>query len=243
MVIKKKYGFSILLVIVLVAVIFFVSQQFTQRSLGSEPISASEVGPNEAVATFAGGCFWCMEPPFEKLYGVKDAISGYTGGTEENPSYNDVASGNTSHTESVQVIYNPSSISYKQLLEVYWRQIDPTDPNGQFVDEGVQYRPEIFVHNEEQRKVAEASKKELIKSERFDQEIVVPITDASTYYVAEYYHQDYYKKRPNRYEYYRKNSGRDQFLTKYWGEDLETSIPTKEKIAEESPYNIDCSQW
>lgn len=172
-----------------------------------------------AVATFAGGCFWCMEPPFEKLEGVKDAVSGYTGGKEEAPSYKQVAYGLTGHTESVQVIYDPKEVSYEELVEVFWMSMDPTDDGGQFVDRGSQYRPAIFVHDEAQEKAAEASKAKLIASERFgDEEIVVPIQPAGDFWIAEAYHQDFYKKSSAHYKRYRSGSGRDRFISRYWGD-------------------------
>lgn len=170
-------------------------------------------------AIFAGGCFWCMEPPFEKLDGVKEVISGYTGGHKENPTYEEVSSGTTGHVEAVEVLYDPSKVSYEKLLDVFWRQIDPRDPDGQFVDRGSQYRSAIFYLNDEQKALAEKSKEELDKSGRFDKPIVTEILPASTFYRAEDYHQDYYKKNPLRYKFYRFNSGRDQFLKKVWKED------------------------
>ncbi len=168
-------------------------------------------------ATFAGGCFWCMQPPFEKLDGVVQVVSGYTGGTGEKPTYEDYAQ--KGYIEAVQITYDPSKISYSQLLDVFWRQIDPTDPRGQFVDRGPQYRSAIFFHNEEQRKLAEKSKEALGKSGKFDKPIVTEIIKASAFHKAEDYHQDYHKKNPIRYKYYRFNSGRDQFLDKVWGRD------------------------
>jgi len=169
-------------------------------------------------ATFAGGCFWCMEPPFEKLDGVVSVISGYTGGEKENPTYQEVSGGTTGHTESVEILYDPSKVSYEKLLDTFWKNIDPTTARGQFVDSGSQYRPEIFFHNEEQKKLAEASKKKLSDSKKFDKPIIVEITKADKFYPAEEYHQDYYKENPLRYKFYRSNSGRDQFLDKVWGE-------------------------
>ncbi|TDL30712.1 peptide-methionine (R)-S-oxide reductase [Jeotgalibacillus sp. S-D1] len=239
---KKKWAvYSLLIVIAGAALYIMFSDQLANSSYGSEPVTEADIGPNEAVATFAGGCFWCMEPPFEKLAGVRDAVSGYTGGKEKNPAYKEVSSGSTGHTEAVQVIYDPTVISYEDLLEVYWRQIDPTDADGQFVDQGAQYRPEIFVHNEEQRKAAQASKEDLAESGRFEEDIVVPVTDAVTFYVAEDYHQDYYKKSSDRYEFYRKNSGRDQFLDRTWGKDRELPLLTKDEADASSPYNVDYS--
>ncbi|MGD7046052.1 peptide-methionine (R)-S-oxide reductase MsrB [Jeotgalibacillus proteolyticus] len=239
---KKWFGFSIAFVLSGIALYIMFSDQFASNSYGSEPLNEMDVQETEEIAVFAGGCFWCMEPPFEKLAGVRDAVSGYTGGSEENPEYKEVAGGETGHTEAVTVIYDPSVISYEDLLEVYWRQIDPTDADGQFVDQGMQYRPEIFVQNDEQREAAEASKQRLEESGRFDEDIIVPITDADTFYVAEEYHQDYYIKSADRYEFYRKNSGRDQFLTQYWGEDLSTSFTTKEEAKKDNPYYVDYTE-
>ena len=169
-------------------------------------------------ATFAGGCFWCMEPPFDKLDGVISTTSGYTGGGVKNPSYHQVSSGITGHTESVQIVYDPSKVGYEKLLDVFWHNIDPTRENAQFCDTGSQYRSEIFYHNEEQKKLAEASKEALEKNGPFKKPIVTKITPASEFYPAEEYHQDYYLKNPLRYKFYRYNCGRDQFLEKYWGE-------------------------
>jgi peptide methionine sulfoxide reductase msrA/msrB len=170
-------------------------------------------------ATFAGGCFWCMESPFEKVNGVKEVISGYTGGTKENPTYEEVSSGTTGHLESIQVIYDPKKISYSQLLSIFWKQIDPTDPDGQFVDRGKQYRSAIFYKSKEEKALAEKSKQELEKTKRFSAPIVTEIMEATKFYPAEEYHQDYYKKNPVRYNYYRYGSGRDQFLKKVWGKE------------------------
>jgi peptide methionine sulfoxide reductase msrA/msrB len=169
-----------------------------------------------AVATFAGGCFWCMEPPFEKLEGVLAVTSGYSGGSEPDPTYEQVSSGTTGHAEAVQVRYDPARISYETLLAVFWRQIDPTDAGGQFVDRGRQYRSAIFVHDDAQRKAAEASKAALAASGRFDEPIVTEIVPFRAFYPAESYHQDYYKTHPIRYRYYRYGSGRDAFLETAW---------------------------
>ncbi|WP_377887790.1 peptide-methionine (R)-S-oxide reductase MsrB [Alkalihalobacillus sp. R86527] len=195
------------------------------RSYGSEPVNA--VDENLEVATFAGGCFWCMEPPFEKLDGVDEAISGYIGGDTKNPSYKEVSSGDTGHIEAVQVHYNPDIVSYETLLDVFWRQIDPTDDGGQFVDRGDQYLSGIFYHDEKQKELAEESKTELANSGRFDEPIVTFIKEAPTFYVAEKYHQDYYKENEFRYKIYRKNSGRDKFLDQAWGDDREIEQPEK----------------
>jgi peptide methionine sulfoxide reductase msrA/msrB len=170
-------------------------------------------------ATFAGGCFWCMTPPFEKLDGVKEVIAGYTGGHTVNPTYEEVTSETTGHLESVEVIYDPSKISYQKLLDVFWHQINPTDAGGQFVDRGESYTTAIFYHNEEQKRLAEESKRKLEESGRFDKPIVTAIRPAGPFYPAEKYHQDYWKKNPIRYEFYRYNSGRDQYLDKVWGKE------------------------
>ena len=181
------------------------------------------------IATFAGGCFWCTEADFEKLSGVVKVVSGYTGGKKENPSYEEVSSGTTGHIESVQVYYDPSKITYEELLDYFWNHIDPTDPGGQFVDRGSQYRSVIFYHDEEQKRLAEKSKEELSKSGRFDKPIVTEIIKFTKFYEAEEYHQDYYKKNPLRYKFYRYNSGRDQFLEKEWGKEMKTTKTQKGK--------------
>ncbi|PLX83917.1 MAG: peptide-methionine (S)-S-oxide reductase [Desulfuromonas sp.] len=170
-------------------------------------------------AIFAGGCFWCMEPPFEKLAGVVSATSGYCGGPEVNPSYKEVSSGRTGHAEAVEIVYDPSQVSYAELLEVFWRNIDPTDGGGQFVDRGSQYRSAVFTLDEEQKRLAEASKGRLEETGPFDGPIVTGIVPATAFYPAEEYHQDYYKKNPLRYKYYRYGSGRDRFLDKVWGKE------------------------
>lgn len=171
------------------------------------------------IATFAGGCFWCMEPPFEKLPGVEKVISGYTGGHTENPTYEEVTHGSTGHVEAVQIHYDPARISYSDLLEVYWRNVDPTDNGGQFVDRGAPYVPGIFVHDEEQKKLAEESRDTLEKSGRFQKKIVTMISQAEEFYPAEDYHQDFYKVSPVRYKMYRYSSGRDNYIDKVWGEE------------------------
>lgn len=169
------------------------------------------------IATFAGGCFWCMEPPFEKLPGVEKVISGYMGGKKENATYKKVSNGDTSHLEVVQVTYDPKVVSFQKLVEVFWKNIDPTQTDGQFVDRGPQYLSAIFYHNENQKKVAEKSKKDLANSGRFKKDIFTPIREAKIFYPAEEYHQDYYKKSSFRYKLYRVNSGRDDFIKKWWG--------------------------
>lgn len=177
-------------------------------------------------AIFAGGCFWCMEPPFEKLDGVKEVISGYTGGAKADPTYQEVSSGTTGHVEAVEVIYDPAKVSYEKLLDVFWRQVDPTDKGGQFVDRGSSYVTGIFYLTDGQRRLAEASKLALERSGRYDKPIVTPITKAGPFYRAEGYHQDYYKKNPVRYKFYRLNSGRDKYLERVWSKEtvMKTSM-------------------
>ena len=173
----------------------------------------------EGRAVFAGGCFWCMESPFEKLDGVAEVISGYTGGKKMNATYKAVSAGGTSHAEAVEIHYNPQQVSYEKLLEVFWMQINPTDAGGQFVDHGSQYRSGIFYLDDEQKRLAEESKQTLAESGRFDKPIVTEIVMAGEFYPAEEYHQDYHSKNPLRYKYYRYGSGRDKFLDKAWGKD------------------------
>jgi peptide-methionine (S)-S-oxide reductase len=178
--------------------------------------ASQSTGPSEtAKATFAGGCFWCMEPPFDKLDGVSSTISGYAGGKKKNPTYEEVSAGNTGHAEVVQITYDPKKITYAKLLEVFWRNVDPLTPNRQFCDIGSQYRTAIFYHDETQKRLAEESKKAL--SKRFKEPIVTEIVAASEFYPAEEYHQDYYTKNPLRYKYYRYSCGRDQRLEALWG--------------------------
>jgi peptide-methionine (S)-S-oxide reductase len=169
------------------------------------------------IATFAGGCFWCMEPPYDELPGVISTTSGYIGGHKKNPTYEEVSAGTTGHTEAVQVVFDPKKVSYEKLLEVFWRNIDPTTPNAQFCDRGSQYRSGIFYHNDEQLRLARASRDQIERTKRFREPIVTEITKAGTFYPAEDYHQDYYKKNPLRYKYYRANCGRDQRLEQLWG--------------------------
>jgi peptide methionine sulfoxide reductase msrA/msrB len=180
-------------------------------------------------ATFAGGCFWCTESDFEKLPGVVKVISGYTGGNKENPTYGEVSSGTTGHVEAVQVYYDPAKITYEELLDYFWKHVDPTDAGGQFVDRGSQYRSVIFYHDEDQKRLAEKSKETLSKSGKFNKPIVTEILRFSKFYEAEDYHQDYYKTHSLKYKFYRYGSGRDQFLEKVWGKETETVKPKEEK--------------
>ncbi len=170
-----------------------------------------------AKATFAGGCFWCMEEVFEKIEGVTSVISGYTGGQVPNPTYEQVSAGRTGHAESVEVRYDPSKVSYRQLLEVFWRNIDPVTANAQFCDHGSQYRSAVFYHDEEQKRLAEESLKVIEESKKFNQPIATHITAAATFFPAEEYHQDFYKKNPIRYKFYKYNCGRTRRLEELWG--------------------------
>lgn len=193
------------------------------------PFVVNTVHAKTEVATFAGGCFWCMEPPFEKLEGVKSAVSGYMGGKVKSPSYKQVSSGTTGHLEVVQVTFDPDVIDYSDIVEVFWRQVNPTDAGGQFVDRGAQYATAIFYHSDAQKIAAEKSKKKLGESRRFKKPIVTPVRMALNFYPAEDYHQDYYKKSTIKYKYYRYRSGRDQFIDKAWGKEREYK-PKKKKM-------------
>jgi peptide methionine sulfoxide reductase msrA/msrB len=195
-----------------------------EKKMHDEPQDAKE-------AYFAGGCFWCTEADFEKADGVIEAISGYTGGHVANPTYKQVSKGGTGHVEAVKVIYDPAKISYEELLQVFWMHIDPTDPGGQFVDRGSQYRSVIFYANEQQLRLAEAAKKRLAASGAFEKPIVTEILPLGPFYPAELYHQDYYKRNPIRYRWYRYGSGRDQFLERVWG-DTESHMKPKAKKSE-----------
>ncbi len=212
----KRWHSTILLLtgIILIAPVWQVLGGQAMNDL--KPLQAER----EAVAIFAGGCFWCVEAGFEHLPGVIEAISGYAGGDISNPTYEQVSAGGTGHVETVQVHYDPSVISYDELLDAYWQMIDPTDNGGQFVDRGRQYRPIIFYAGEAEKQAAERSRDRLAASGRFKKPIVVEIAPLKVFYSAEEYHQDYYKKNPLRYKFYRYHSGRDQFLQKVWGEEL-----------------------
>jgi peptide-methionine (S)-S-oxide reductase len=185
-----------------------------QAARTDEPTKAAPPPPaGMAVATFAGGCFWCMEPPFDKVAGVVSTTSGYTGGTKAGATYREVSSGTTGHAEAVRVVYDPAKVSYGNLVAVFWRNVDPVDAGGQFCDRGNEYRTAIFVHDAEQRRVAEESKRQL----NLGKPVVTQIVDAGPFYVAEDYHQDYYVKNPTKYRFYRWNCGRDARLQELWG--------------------------
>lgn len=204
------------LALALTAAIFFLRSD--EGRAAKENMVANQ--PGLAVATFAGGCFWCVESDFEKVPGVKDAISGYSGGIHPKPTYKQVSAGLTKYTEAVQVYYDPKVISYEGLLAAFWRMVNPTDVKGQFVDRGSQYRPAIFYHDETQKNAAEKSISELVKSKRYDKPIKLEVVKFSSFHKAEDYHQEYYKRAPVRYKYYRYGSGRDQYLQKVWSKDL-----------------------
>lgn len=178
---------------------------------------------NTERAIFAGGCFWCVEADFDKAPGVLETVSGYTGGTTGNPTYKEVSHGGTGHREAVRIVYDPAKVGYDELLTVFWRTVDPTDAGGQFCDRGVSYETAVFVTDAGQRRIAEASKQ--AAAEALDREIVTKIEDAGTFYPAEGYHQDYYRKNPLRYKFYRWNCGRDQRVKELWGDDAYKGIP------------------
>ena len=192
---------------------------------------------NLKTAVFAGGCFWCVEADFEKLPGVAEVVSGYTGGSGDHPTYGDY--GRKGHVEAVQVFYDPAKVSYKALLDYFWRHVDPTDPGGQFVDRGAEYRSVIFYQDAEQQRVAEESKQALEKSKRFVKPIVTEILPCTKFFPAEDYHQDYYKTHAVKYKYYRWNSGRDQFIQKVWGDPQAAADPPgDQKYAEPSDEDL-----
>jgi peptide methionine sulfoxide reductase msrA/msrB len=211
---KSIFIMGIIFAVVLSAVILLGYHE--GNSMDNMKDQMNDKSVKTATAVFAGGCFWCTESDFEKVPGVIDAISGYTGGHVKNPSYEQVSAGGTGHMESVKVIYDPSKVTYKQLLEYFWQHVDPTDPGGEFVDRGPQYRSAIFYANEKQKRLAEKTKARLEASGVFKKPIATLILPLGPFYPAEKYHQDYYKKNPIRYHFYRYNSGRDQFLKGTW---------------------------
>ncbi len=229
---KSIFLLTILLVIATFAVAFQNQDKNTREKQGEKKVLSEGVNKFNT-ATFAGGCFWCTEADFEKVEGVVEVTSGYTGGHKENPTYDQVSAGGTGHVEAVEVVFDPQKVSYKDLLDIFWRLVDPTDPGGQFVDRGSQYRTAIFYHNDEQRRLAEKSKEELGKSQRFEKPIVTEIVKFTKFYRAVDYHQDYYKNHSIRYKYYRYASGRDQFLKKVWG----NSGSGKQKAATDKKYS------
>ena len=201
---------------ILIIVILFMSM--SQMNFASEPEPKDQNRDSQKLekATFAGGCFWCMQPPFDNLKGVVSTTVGYTGGHTKNPTYEEVGEGATGHAEAIEVVFDPAQITYAQLLEVFWQNIDPTALNRQFHDAGTQYRTAIFYHGEEQKRLAEESKEQLERSGRFQQPIATEIVAAGPFYSAEEYHQKYYKVCPIRYDMYHAASGRDQYKEKHW---------------------------
>jgi peptide methionine sulfoxide reductase msrA/msrB len=224
---------SVIIAVIIILSAVLAGQYVIRKSRDAKmvtPVEAREmpVPAGSRTAVFAGGCFWCTESDFEKVPGVIEVVSGYTGGHVANPTYEEVSSGGTGHVEAVKVIYDPAKVTYAQLLDWFWRHVDPTDSGGQFVDRGSQYRSVIFYADEDQRSLAEASKEKLAASGRFKKPVITEILPLGPFYPAEEYHQDYYKKNPVRYHYYRWNSGRDQFLEKVLGD--EKDIPPQEGV-------------
>ncbi len=219
-----------LMTIIVTLALVVIGHHQVQSMDGKSMDKTSEAAGNQAAAVFAGGCFWCTESDFEKVDGVIAAVSGYTGGEKANPTYRQVAAGATRHAEAVKVIYDPDRISYAELLEIFWRHVDPTDDGGQFVDRGYQYRSAIFYASEDERRQAEASRDRLAASGRFDKPIVTDIVPLGPFYPAEDYHQDYYQKNPIRYRWYRSGSGRDQFLAKTWKDEKHMAAKTEPEI-------------
>jgi len=203
------------------AVLLRPSSKATAPSMVVAALPALSEDGRNAFATFAGGCFWCVEADFEKVRGVLDAIPGYTGGELANPTYEQVSSGGTGHLESVLLRFDPAIVSYEQLLQAFWRMVDPTDDSGQFADRGHQYSTAVFYHDEDQRRLAEHSRAELAASGRYDNPVITPIRPAGTFYAAEGYHQNYYARNPLRYTFYRYGSGRDRYLERTWSKEIE----------------------
>lgn len=215
--------------LILLFVLVLVFAWFARSKTENQKMDTNESYASYSKATFAGGCFWCMEAPFEQERGVVKVLSGYTGGQRPNPTYEQVSSGATGHIEAIQVFYDPKKITYEKLLEIFWRNIDPTDTEGQFVDKGSQYKTAIFYHDEEQKKLAEASKKKLSESGKYSKPIVTPILEAKTFYPAEDYHQGYYKTHPFQYRFYKMNSGREEFIEKIWGKEMKDAEEKKQE--------------
>ena len=228
---NKRYVVFILFISVFLLTQFLPEKINNVKHKNTGIAYAKNLSGNKEIAILAGGCFWCMEHPFEDLPGIFQTISGYTGGKKKNPTYKQVASGQTQHLEAVEIHFDPKKISYSDILEGFWRNINPTDNNGQFVDRGPQYRTGIFYTNEKQKIIAEKSKENLKKSGRFKKSIVTPVVEASPFYPAEEYHQDFFKKNYTRYKIYRTGSGRDAFINKFWGDDKKYKIPTKYSIS------------
>ncbi|MCE9523768.1 MAG: peptide-methionine (S)-S-oxide reductase MsrA [Alphaproteobacteria bacterium] len=215
----QKFGLARVIALAVVSGLAVFGLRVADTVLGARAAPQAAAPAGTEVAIFAGGCFWCMEHPFDVLPGVISTTSGYAGGTKTNPSYEEVSSGSTGHAEAVKVVYDPKQVSYEKLLYVYWRNVDPLTKNGQFCDFGTQYRTAIFYTGEAQRALAEASKAALEKAKKFSRPIVTEITAAGTFYPAEGYHQNYYQTNPVRYNLYRFNCGRDARLEELWGKE------------------------
>jgi peptide-methionine (S)-S-oxide reductase len=214
-----RFGWSRVVTLAVIAGLLAFGLRIADSIFGVHAASAPAAKPGSQVAIFAGGCFWCVEADFDKVPGVLSTTSGYIGGTKVNPTYQEVSSGTTGHAEAVKIVYDPAMVTYDKLLYVFWRNIDPLTKEGQFCDFGPQYRSAIFYLNEEQKRLAEASKAALEKSGRFKRPIVTEIVAAGPFYPAEGYHQDYYKNNPVRYNFYRFNCGRDGRLDELWGKE------------------------
>jgi len=215
-------GFAAVLLVTMTGLLLYASASSTPDDQADSTPDTLAIDPSVAdTATFAGGCFWCMEPPFDRMGGVAATISGFSGGNVEDPSYRQVTSGGTGHRESLQVVYDSTAVSYEELLHVFWRNVDPLDDEGQFCDRGYHYSPAIFPHDADQRATAEATRDAL--TDRFDQPIVVAIDDFDAFYAAEEYHQDYYEKNPDHYYRYRRSCGRDARLEALWGDEANPS--------------------
>ena len=224
---KKRTKTKIILLASLMVLVLGCTQfkaEQNAESAESKTVVRIMPEPGEAVATFAGGCFWCIESGFEKLPGVRDAVSGYTGGHTQSPSYREVASGRTGHTEAVQVYYDPERISYEDLLDGFWRQFDPTDGKGSFADRGMQYRSGIYYNNASEKAAAELAIKKQEATARYDAPFAVEVAPLSEFYQAEEAHQNYHVKNPVRYKYYRRGSGRNRYIAKTWGDDVKFEI-------------------
>jgi len=241
----KRSSILLLALVLFTGVLFTSYINATQNTVDAQhktvPANTTAV-THKALATFAGGCFWCMEPPFEQLKGVIEVVPGYTGGQKANPTYREVSTGTTGHLESVQISYDADVVTFQQLLDVFWHQIDPTDDGGSFVDRGSQYRTAIFYHDEDQRKIAEQSKQQLQASQRFSKPIVTSILPASVFYPAEDYHQDFYKVFTKRYKFYRSHSGRDEFIEKNWNTPEQNMNEVKDKDMQQDKSKDKTSQ-
>jgi len=223
---RSSWILGVFLLFLLGGALFMSSLSSSDANSG--PDRSTDIDPAVSdTATFAGGCFWCMEPPYDKIDGVASTTSGFAGGQEVDPSYREVAMGNTSHTETVQVIYDSTRVSYERLLRVYWHNVDPFDGGGQFCDRGSQYRPAIFAHTAQQRRLAQQSKKTV--AAQFARDIAVQIQPLDAFYPAEQYHQNYYKKNPGRYKNYRRGCGRDARLREIWGDAAGSDAPLAAK--------------